>query len=95
MNRQDLSQEVSVQGDQAAQNAMDAQRLLEETEIARRTGQSSMQNLQMLKVSPQSILFLLTSNITNFEVWTLGNEFNSKYLVSDLIRSPGRKTGGS
>nr|CDS33438.1 laminin subunit beta 1 [Hymenolepis microstoma] len=51
MNRPGLSQEASAQADQATQNAQDAQRLQEETEIARRTGQSSLQNLQMLNTS--------------------------------------------
>ncbi|KAM7532855.1 hypothetical protein Aperf_G00000128727 [Anoplocephala perfoliata] len=51
MNRQGLSDEVSAQGDQAAQNAMDAQMLQEETERAGQKGQSSMQNLQMFNTS--------------------------------------------
>ncbi|KAH9285907.1 Laminin subunit beta-1 [Echinococcus granulosus] len=51
MGRQGLSQEVSTQADQAAQNAVDTQRLLEETEISRQESQSSMQNLQVLNTS--------------------------------------------
>ncbi|VDM31523.1 unnamed protein product [Hydatigera taeniaeformis] len=49
--RQGLPQEVSAQADQATQNAVDAQRLQEETEISRQESQSSMQNLQVLNTS--------------------------------------------
>uniref|UniRef100_A0A5K3F759 Laminin subunit beta-1 n=1 Tax=Mesocestoides corti TaxID=53468 RepID=A0A5K3F759_MESCO len=49
--RQLLSQDISAQVDQAEQNAAAARRLHEESADARRQGQTSLQNLQMLNTS--------------------------------------------